>query len=318
MNDRILITGGAGYIGTTLVPVLLDMGYDVTVVDNLMYRQTTLTTHCFNPKFKFVKGDVRDYDLIDPLIKEHDIIIPLACIVGMPACKKDERAAVQVNEDAVKHIADIVGNNKKIIFPTTNSGYGIGEMKDGELVHCNEETPLAPLSLYGTTKVNAENYLKETSGAVCLRLATVFGISERMRLDLLVNDFTYKACTDKYIVLFESSFKRNFIHVKDVVGAMIFAIEHYDKMKGESFNVGLSSANLSKMELCETIKKYIPNFSIQESEIDNDPDKRNYIVSNDKIESLGWKPSVDLHVGIKELIEAYEIISYNNRLFTNQ
>ena len=189
---------------------------------------------------------------------------------------------------------------------------------DGELVHCNEETPLAPLSLYGTTKVNAENYLKETSGAVCLRLATVFGISERMRLDLLVNDFTYKACTDKYIVLFESSFKRNFIHVKDVVGAMIFAIEHYDKMKGESFNVGLSSANLSKMELCETIKKYIPNFSIQESEIDNDPDKRNYIVSNDKIESLGWKPSVDLDVGIKELIEAYEIISYNNRLFTNQ
>ena len=318
MMSKVLITGGAGYIGTTLVPTLLELGYIVTVVDSLMYRQTTLTTHCSNPNFKFIRGDVRDYELMDPLIEEHDIIIPLACLVGMPACDKDKLAAVQVNQDAITHISDIVGTSKKIIFPTTNSGYGIGEMKDGELVYCDEETPLAPLSLYGTTKVNAENYLKENSNGVCLRLATVFGISERMRLDLLVNDFTYKACTEKYIVLFESSFKRNFIHVKDVVGAMIFAIEHYDEMKGESFNVGLSSANLSKMELCEVIKKCIPNFSIQESEIDNDPDKRNYIVSNDKLESLGWYPTVELEDGIKELIEAYQIISYNNKLFTNQ
>jgi len=318
MSNKVLITGGAGYIGTALVPKLLELGCAVTVVDNLMYRQTTLTTHCSDPDFKFIRGDVRDWELIDPLLKEHDIIIPLACIVGMPACNKDERAAVQINEEAVKHIADVVGDTKKIIFPTTNSGYGIGETKDGELVYCDEETPLAPLSLYGTTKVNAENYLKKTAGAVCLRLATVFGISERMRLDLLVNDFTYKACTDKYIVLFESSFKRNFIHVKDVVGAMVFAARHYDEMRGESFNVGLSDANLSKMELCEIIKEYIPKFSIQESEIDNDPDKRNYIVSNDKLESLGWKPTVTLQDGIKELIEAYQIISYNNKLFTNQ
>lgn len=318
MSKKVLVTGGAGYIGTTLVPKLLDLGYQVTVVDNLMYRQTALTTLCSNANFKFIRGDVRDYKLMDKLFVEHDIIIPLACLVGMPACKKDERAAVQINQDSVQRIADVVGNTKKIIFPTTNSGYGVGQMKDGELVYCNEETPLAPLSLYGTTKVNAENYLKEKAGAVCLRLATVFGISERMRLDLLVNDFTYRACTDKFIVLFESHFKRNFIHVKDVVGAILFSVENYDKMSGQSYNVGLSSANLSKLELCNAIKEQIPNFAIQESQIDNDPDKRNYIVSNDKLESLGWKPMVSLEEGIKELIAAYDIISYNNKLFTNQ
>jgi nucleoside-diphosphate-sugar epimerase len=317
-DKKVLITGGAGYIGTTLVPKMLEMGYTVTVVDNLMYRQTTLTTYCSNVKFKFIRGDVRDYNLIDSLIDQHDIIIPLACLVGMPACKKDEQAAIQINQDAVKHIADVAKTNKQIIFPTTNSGYGVGEMKNGELVFCNEDTPLAPLSLYGTTKVNAENYLKEKSQAVCLRLATVFGISERMRLDLLVNDFTYRACTDKFIVLFESHFKRNFIHVKDVVGAILFSIDNYEKMSGQSYNVGLSSANLSKLELCNKIKKQIPNFAIQESQIDNDPDKRNYIVSNDKLESLGWKPNVSLEDGIKELIHAYQIISYNNKLFTNQ
>jgi nucleoside-diphosphate-sugar epimerase len=317
-NKKVLVTGGAGYIGTTLVPKLLDLGYTVTVVDNLMYRQTVLTTHCSNPNFKFVRADVRDNNVMDALIKTHDIIIPLACLVGMPACKKDERAAVQINQDAVQHIADIAGKNKKIIFPTTNSGYGVGQMKNGELVFCNEETPLAPLSLYGTTKVNAENYLKDKSGAVCLRLATVFGISERMRLDLLVNDFTYRACTDKFIVLFESHFKRNFIHVKDVVGAILFSIDNYEQMSGQSYNVGLSSANLSKLELCNKIKNLIVNFAIQESQIDNDPDKRNYIVSNEKLESLGWKPQVSLEEGIKELVHAYQIISYNNKLFTNQ
>jgi len=318
MSKSVLITGGAGYIGTTLVPKLLELGYSVTVVDNLMYRQTVLTTFCSNERFKFIRGDVRDYNLIDPLLKNHDIIIPLACLVGMPACKKDERAAVQINQDAIQHIADVVGKEKIVIYPTTNSGYGVGQMKDGELVYCNEDTPLAPISIYGVTKVNAENYIKEKADGVCLRLATVFGISERMRLDLLVNDFTYRACTDKFIVLFESHFKRNFIHVKDVVGAMIFCIENYDKMKGQSFNVGLSSANLSKLELCNAIKKQIPSFAIQESQIDNDPDKRNYIVSNERLESLGWKPTVTLEQGIKELIEAYQIISYNNKLFTNQ
>ena len=318
MSNKILVTGGAGFIGTTLVPKLLGLGYQVTVVDNLMYRQTTLTTYCSNPNFKFIRGDVRDYKLMDPLFHSHDIIIPLACLVGMPSCKKDERVAVQVNEEAVQHISDVVGKSKKVIFPTTNSGYGVGTMKDGELVYCDEETPLAPLSLYGTTKVNAENHLKANSNAVCLRLATVFGISERMRLDLLVNDFAYRAYTDKFIVLFESHFKRNFIHVKDVVGAMLFARDNYDKMAGQSFNLGLSTANLSKLELCNKIKELIPNFAIHESPLDNDPDKRNYIVSNERLESLGWKPTVSLEDGLKELMAAYEIISYNNKLFTNQ
>ena len=290
MSNKILVTGGAGYIGTTLVPKLLGLGYQVTVVDNLMYRQTTLTTYCSNPNFKFIRGDVRDYKLMDPLFHSHDIIIPLACLVGMPSCKKDERVAVQVNEEAVQHISDVVGKSKKVIFPTTNSGYGVGTMKDGELVYCDEETPLA----------------------------TVFGISERMRLDLLVNDFAYRAYTDKFIVLFESHFKRNFIHVKDVVGAMLFAIDNYDKMAGQSFNLGLSTANLSKLELCNKIKELIPNFAIHESPLDNDPDKRNYIVSNERLESLGWKPTVSLEDGLKELMAAYEIISYNNKLFTNQ
>lgn len=315
---KVLVTGGAGYVGTALVPALLKRGYEVTVVDNLMYHQTVLTTFCSDPNFKFVLGDVRDDELMNPLIDDADIIIPLACLVGMPACNKQPFTATQVNEWAVKTLSDRVKKTKKIIFPTTNSGYGVGEVRGNELVFCNEETPLAPLSLYGTSKVNAENHLKATSDAVCLRLATVFGVSERMRLDLLVNDFTYKACTDKYIVLFESSFKRNFIHVKDVVGAMIFSIDHYDEMKGESFNVGLSSANLSKMELCEAIREKLPHFAIQESEIDNDPDKRNYIVSNEKLESLGWKPTVTLEEGIDELIKAYQIISNNNKLFTNQ
>jgi len=310
---RVLVTGGAGYIGSVLVDSLINRKYDVTVVDNLMYKQTSLTQYCHLPNFKFVKGDVRDWNMMQPLVDEADIIIPLACIVGMPACKKYPELTQDTNQTAIEWLARNTRDDQKIIFPTTNSGYGIGQ--DG--IHCTEETPLKPISLYGVTKVKAEEALLQRGNAVTFRLATVFGMSPRMRLDLLVNDFTYKAFKDKYIVLFESHFKRNFIHIRDVIKAFLFAIDRFDQMKGKAYNVGLSTANISKKELCEAIKQFIPDFYIAESEINEDPDKRNYIVSNAKLESLGWMPSFSLKDGIQELLKAYPIIDASNNNFTN-
>jgi nucleoside-diphosphate-sugar epimerase len=310
---KVLVTGGAGYIGSVLVDSLINRKYDVTVVDNLMYKQTSLTQYCHLPNFKFVKGDVRDWNMMKPLVDEADIIIPLACIVGMPACKKYPELTQDTNQTAIEWLARNTRDDQKIIFPTTNSGYGIGQ--DG--IHCTEETPLKPISLYGVTKVKAEEALLQRGNAVTFRLATVFGMSPRMRLDLLVNDFTYKAFKDKYIVLFESHFKRNFIHIRDVIKAFLFAIDRFDQMKGKAYNVGLSTANISKKELCEAIKKFIPDFYIAESEINEDPDKRNYIVSNAKLESLGWMPSFSLEDGIQELLKAYPIIDASNNNFTN-
>jgi len=310
---KVLVTGGAGYIGSVLVDSLINRKYDVTVVDNLMYKQTSLTQYCHLPNFKFVKGDVRDWNMMQPLVDEADIIIPLACIVGMPACKKYPELTQDTNQTAIEWLARNTRDDQKIIFPTTNSGYGIGQ--DG--IHCTEETPLKPISLYGVTKVKAEEALLQRGNAVTFRLATVFGMSPRMRLDLLVNDFTYKAFKDKYIVLFESHFKRNFIHIRDVIKAFLFAIDRFDQMKGKAYNVGLSTANISKKELCEAIKQFIPDFYIAESEINEDPDKRNYIVSNAKLESLGWMPSFSLKDGIQELLKAYPIIDASNNNFTN-
>jgi nucleoside-diphosphate-sugar epimerase len=310
---RVLVTGGAGYIGSVLVDSLINRKYDVTVVDNLMYKQTSLTQYCHLPNFKFVKGDVRDWNMMQPLVDEADVIIPLACIVGMPACKKYPELTQDTNQTAIEWLARNTRDDQKIIFPTTNSGYGIGQ--DG--IHCTEETPLKPISLYGVTKVKAEEALLQRGNAVTFRLATVFGMSPRMRLDLLVNDFTYKAFKDKYIVLFESHFKRNFIHIRDVIKAFLFAIDRFDQMKGKAYNVGLSTANISKKELCEAIKQFIPDFYIAESEINEDPDKRNYIVSNAKLESLGWMPSFSLKDGIQELLKAYPIIDASNNNFTN-
>jgi nucleoside-diphosphate-sugar epimerase len=310
---RVLVTGGAGYIGSVLVDSLINRKYNVTVVDNLMYKQTSLTQYCHLPNFKFVKGDVRDWNMMKPLVDETDIIIPLACIVGMPACKKYPELTQDTNQTAIEWLARNTRDDQKIIFPTTNSGYGIGQ--DG--IHCTEETPLKPISLYGVTKVKAEEALLQRGNAVTFRLATVFGMSPRMRLDLLVNDFTYKAFKDKYIVLFESHFKRNFIHIRDVIKAFLFAIDRFDQMKGKAYNVGLSTANISKKELCEAIKQFIPDFYIAESEINEDPDKRNYIVSNAKLESLGWMPSFSLKDGIQELLKAYPIIDASNNNFTN-
>lgn len=316
---KVLITGGAGYIGSILVGDLLDREDVelVTVVDNLMYRQVSLSHFMSDPRFEFILGDVRDADLMNGLVSEYDVIIPLACIVGMPACSKNTREAIEVNYQAVTDICDLSDDSQKIIFPTTNSGYGIGLVDSGELVECTEDTPLNPISLYGETKVDAENYLLDLGSAVTLRLATVFGASPRMRVDLLVNDFTYKAFSDGYLVLFESHFKRNFVHVRDVSKAFLFAIDNFDKMRGEPFNVGLSEANLSKRELCDAIKVHLPSLKITESDIGEDPDKRNYIVSNAKIENLGWRPDHSLDAGIEELVKFYKMLRCSDVLFTN-
>ena len=304
---KVLVTGGAGYIGSILVPTLLEKGYEVTVLDTLMFGQSTLLELCINPKFSFINGDVRDVNLLKKIIPHFDVIIPLAALVGAPLCKKDEMGTIAINRDAIININKIRSKQQRVIYPTTNSGYGIGQ--DG--IYCTEETPLNPISLYGTTKSEAEQDLLATDNVITFRLATVFGCSPRMRLDLLVNDFTYRAFSQRYIVLFEAHFKRNFIHIRDVAKAFIHSIENFDSMKNTMYNVGLSSANLSKMELCLEIKKQIPDFFIAESEINKDPDQRNYIVSNDKIEKTGYKPDVDIQFGISELIKGFSILTNN-------
>lgn len=302
---KILVTGGAGYIGSVLVPILVEKGHEVTVIDNFMYKQTSLLDSCYKDNLTIINGDARDKKLISKHLKEDaDLIIPLACIVGAPACNRDPIAAKTINYDAIKMILDTRKKNQKIIFPTTNSGYGIGQ-KD---IYCTEETPLKPISLYGRIKVEIEKEILKARNSITLRLATVFGISPRMRLDLLVNDFTYRAITDRFIVLFESHFKRNYIHIRDVAMAFIHCLENFEDMKDEPYNVGLSNANLSKWELCEEIKKQVPDFYFIEAKVGEDPDKRDYIVSNEKIESTGFKPKYSLPQGISELIKGYHIL----------
>jgi len=306
-KPKILITGGAGYIGSVLVPLLLEEGYEVVVIDNFLYNQTSLLDCCYNKKLTVVRGDARDKGLVSQYLKKADFILPFACITGAPACDKDPTAAKTVNLDAIKMLLQIRSKDQKIIFPTTNSGYGIG--KNG--IYCDESTPLKPISLYGKLKVEAEKYILDSGNSITLRLATCFGISPRMRLDLLVNDFVYRAVNDKFIILFQPHFKRNYIHVRDVARAFVHCLNNFDKMKNEPYNVGLSDANLSKLELCQEIKKQIPDFVFLTSEIGEDPDKRNYIVSNDKIEKAGFKPKYSLQEGITELIKGYQIIKRN-------
>jgi len=308
---KVLVTGGAGYIGSVLVPKLLEKGAAVTVVDNFFYNQNSLLDVCYHPRLKVIRGDARDDKLIAPAVKGQDFILPLACLVGAPLCDKFPEEARAVNLEAIKMILKLRSPRQKIIFPNTNSGYGIG--KSG--IYCNEETPLRPISLYGRLKVEAEEALLAAGNAVTLRLATVFGISPRMRLDLLVNDFVYRAVNDGYVVLFEADFKRNYIHVRDVARAFIHAMDNFKKMKNEPYNVGLSDANLSKLELCEEIKKQIPKFTFVVSPIGKDPDQRNYTVSNEKIEKTGFKPQISLRDGITELIKGYQIIRRHD--FTN-
>ena len=306
-QQKILVTGGAGYIGSILVPELLAQGYRVTVLDSLLHGQFSLLECCATPEFDFIKGDICNVDLISELIPEFDIIIPLAAIVGAPACKINPAVTKLVNHDAHMNIVKTVSSSQKVIFPTTNSGYGIGE-KDA---YCTEESPLNPISEYGKTKVAVEKAFLDRGNAITFRLATVFGMSPRMRMDLLVNDFVYRAYKDRFIILFEEHFRRNYIHIRDVASAFIFGINNYDQMKGEPYNVGLSSANLTKKQLCEKIKEYVCEFHIQSSPIGEDPDKRDYIVSNDKIESLGWKPNYTLDMGIIELLKGYRILNPN-------
>lgn len=305
---KILVTGGAGYIGSVLTPILLQEGCVVTVLDNLMYRQDSLLSVCYHSNFRFIRGDVRDKELIEKETGKHDVIIPLAAIVGAPACDKDPALATEVNYEAIHCLLTCVSSRQMVLFPVTNSGYGIGQ----EGRYCDESTPLNPISLYGRTKVDAEKLLLDSGNAVTFRLATVFGMSSRMRLDLLVNDFVYRAVTDRSIVLFESHFKRNYVHIRDVANAFLFGLQQYDRMKGEPHNIGLSDSNLSKMELCLKIKAHIPNFHIFESEIGKDVDKRDYIVSNEKIEKLGFSPQYSIDMGIEELIKGYRILTLNH------
>ena len=311
MKEKILVTGGAGYLGSIMVPALLKEGFEVTVLDNFMYHQNSLAECCADPAFSVFRGDCRNEDLMKKLIADKDIIIPLAALVGAPLCAQDEVGAVSTGRDAVRMLCRIASPAQKIVIPITNSGYGIGE--SGKF--CTEESPLRPVSLYGRLKVEAEQAVMERENSISLRLATVFGMSARMRLDLLVNDFVYRAVNDRSLVVFEGHFKRNFIHVRDVARAFIHAIRNFDTMKDNVFNVGLSTANLSKIELCEVIKKHLPKFVYVESKIGEDPDKRDYIVSNEKIEKTGYLPEHSLDDGIEELIKGYTIIK--NSMYGN-
>lgn len=311
MAEKVLVTGAAGYLGSILVPELLANGYQVVVVDTFARNDAALASVCNNSAFIPVKGDVRDEALMKALIRDVDIVIPLAALVGAPLCKADPINAKTTNFDAVDMIASNLSTDQRILYPTTNSGYGVGERDK----FCTEETPLNPISLYGVTKCDAESAVLEKCGGVTLRLATVFGMAPRMRLDLLVNDFTYRAVTDRTVVIFEGHFKRNYIHVRDVAKAFLHSIANYDSMRNNAYNVGLSDANLSKIELCERIKLFLPEFIYLNEEIGEDPDKRDYIVSNEKIESTGWKPDYSLDDGIRELVRGYEMI--RNVKFTN-
>lgn len=307
MAQKVFVTGGAGYLGSTLVPLLLEKGYDVTVLDNLMHGQHVLLECCAYKGFEFVKGDICDHALINSLIAKHDIIIPLAAIVGAPACKLNPTLTDMVNREAHLNMVKATSHDQLVIFPTTNSGYGIGE-KDA---YCTEESPLRPISSYGVTKVEIEKAFLDKGNATTFRLATVFGMSPRMRMDLLVNDFTYRAFKDRSVILFEDHFRRNYIHVRDVASAFMFGMDNYDKMKGQPYNVGLSTANLTKRQLAEKIKQYVPEFYIHSAAIGEDPDKRDYLVSNDKIEGLGWRPAHSLDDGIVELLKGYKILKPN-------
>jgi nucleoside-diphosphate-sugar epimerase len=313
MADKlnVLVTGGAGYLGSILVPELLSKGHSVTVLDSFMFDQNSLAHVCADPNFELLRGDARDKAMVERLAKKADVVVPLAALVGAPLCAKDPLGATSINRDAVEMLLGFLGKDQRVIMPITNSGYGIGE--SGKF--CTEESPLNPITLYGTTKVKAEQLVLARENGISLRLATVFGMAPRMRLDLLVNDFVYRAVNDRAVVLFESHFKRNYIHVRDVTNAFMHAINNFDTMKGEAYNVGLSDANLSKWELCEKIEEHLPGFVFLEAPIGEDPDKRDYIVSNEKIEATGYKPAHSLDVGIAELIKGYQMI--RNRVYGN-
>ena len=311
MIYNILVTGGAGYLGSIMVTDLLYAGHKVTVLDNFMFKQTSLNHCCHHPNFTVVKGDIRQKDTMLKLMKEADVIIPLAALVGAPLCSLDPIGATTINHDAIELMLKLLSKNQIVLMPTTNSAYGTGDKNN----YCNEESPLQPISQYAIEKVEIEKELMQCPNAISFRLATVFGMSPRMRIDLLVNDFTYRAVNDRFVVLFESHFKRNYIHVRDVSRVFQHALNNHDAMKGEIYNVGLSDANVSKKELCEHIQKQVPDFIFIDEQIGKDPDQRNYIVSNEKIESTGFKTEFSLDRGIGELLKGYTMIK--NSLYGN-
>jgi len=303
-KKSVFVTGGAGYLGSIMVPELLQAGFKVTVLDNFMFKQNSLAHVCANLDFDVIKGDARDADLVGDLVKKADIVIPLAALVGAPLCSMDPIGATSLNLDAQLMLLDMLSDDQWLLMPITNSGYGIGEK--GKF--CTEETPLRPISLYGKHKVQVEKMALARGNTVSFRLATVFGMAPRMRIDLLVNDFVYRAVYDSAVVLFESHFKRNYIHIRDVANAFLHAIENFETMRNEPYNVGLSDANISKAELCEKIREQMPSFVPVEAQIGEDPDKRDYIVSNEKIKATGFKPRHSLDMGISELIKGYRMI----------
>ena len=304
MSYNILVTGGAGYLGSTMVPDLLNAGHKVTVLDNFMFQQASLNHVCNNPNFSVFRGDIRIESVMAPLLRKADIVIPLAALVGAPLCTADPVGATTINHDAISLMIKLLSKDQIVLMPTTNSAYGTGDENN----FCTEESPLRPISQYAIEKVGIEKELMQRENAVSFRLATVFGMSPRMRIDLLVNDFTYRAVNDRFVILFESYFKRNYVHVRDVSRVFQHAILNFDKMKGQIYNVGLSEANVSKKELCETIQKQVPDFLFIDAPIGKDPDQRNYIVSNKKIERAGFNTSVSLDEGIAELIKGYTMI----------
>lgn len=308
---KLLITGGAGYIGSVLTPHLLAEGHEVTVLDNFLFGQTTLTECCKFDGFQIVRGDCRDEATLKPLVAKADAVLPLAAMVGAPICKLDPFAAKTINQDAIELLCRLASPSQWIILPVSNSGYGIGEK--GKF--CTEESPLRPISLYGTTKVAAENAVQARENSITFRLATVFGLSPRMRVDLLVNDFVYRAVNDRALLIFEGHFKRNYIHVQDIARVFAFALKNFEKMKGRPYNVGLEEANLSKLELAALIKNHLPQFVYVEAPFGEDPDKRDYIVSNQRLLATGFRPEWDLDRGIRELIKGYSIL--RNSKFSN-
>jgi nucleoside-diphosphate-sugar epimerase len=304
MADRVLVTGGAGYLGSVLCEHLLRKGYQVTVLDNLMYGEQSLFHLGGHDRFDFVYGDARDEEQLRKLVRGADAIIPLAAIVGAPACDRDPLLTRSVNVDAIRLINRVRSPHQLLVYPTTNSGYGT---KSGD-IHCTEESVLEPISLYGQTKVQAEAAVLDSPRSITLRLATVFGLSPRMRLDLLVNHFVYEAVTRGYLVIFEKDFKRNFVHIRDIADCFIHCIENADRMVGRPYNVGLDAANCSKEDLARLIQKNVPRFYVHYAAVGSDPDKRNYIVSNQRLREAGFEARRSLEDGIRELIKGYRLL----------
>jgi nucleoside-diphosphate-sugar epimerase len=304
VSQKILVTGGAGYIGSILVPALLAEGHSVTVLDCFRYNQTSLLEVCANDRLRVVRGDAREESTLAPLVREADVLIPLAALVGVPVSDADPVGARTINFEAIKLLLSLRSKQQRLMYPCTNSGYGIGQ-KDK---YCTEETPLKPISLYGRTKVEAEKAVLDAGDTISFRFATVFGASPRMRTDLLVNDFVQRALRDGAVVLYEAHAKRNYLHVRDAAGAFLHGLKNYDALAGGPYNVGLSDANLSKKELCERIKVHVPRFTFLEAPVGKDPDQRDYIISNEKIEKTGFRTRHSLDDGIRELIRAYQIL----------